>query len=60
MFKDLIKVIIDSTNTRVDALTIEIQDLKSSIPYTQKDVDNLRLTQSTQSKHFKKMWLIDR
>lgn len=49
MFKSFVKVIMDSTNSRFDAITKEVQDLKSSIQYTQKDVDELKITAAKQS-----------
>ncbi|KAL7383189.1 hypothetical protein ABVT39_006110 [Epinephelus coioides] len=51
IFKGFVKVIMDSTNSRLDAITKEVQDLKSSIQYTQKDVDELKTTQAKQSEH---------
>ena len=51
IFKDLVKVIMDSTNSRMDTITKEVQDLKTSIQYTQKEVDELKITQAKQSEH---------
>ncbi|XP_049897457.1 uncharacterized protein LOC126388379 [Epinephelus moara] len=51
IFKNFVKVILDSTNSRLDAITKEVQDLKSSIQFTQKDVDELKITQAKQSDH---------
>lgn len=51
IFKDFVKVIMDSTNSRMDMITKEIQELKLSIQFTQKDVDELKITQAKQSDH---------
>lgn len=48
VFKDLIKVIMDSTNFKLDSFTKE--DLKLS-KYTQKNVNELKITQAKQSDH---------
>lgn len=53
MFKDFVKIIMDSVNTRMDNVSKELQELKASLQYTQKDVDELKVTQAKQSEHEK-------
>lgn len=48
-FRDFVKVIMDSTNTRLDALSKELHDIKTSFQYIQKCVDELKASMSTQS-----------
>lgn len=52
-FKDFVKIIIDSVNIRMDNVSKELQELKTSLQYTQKDVDELKITQAKQSEHEK-------
>lgn len=53
MFKDFVKIIMDSVNTRMDNVSKEVQELKASLQYTQKDVDELKVTLAKQSEHEK-------
>lgn len=41
-FKGFVKVLMDSTNARLDMLTREMQEIKTSLEYTQKDVDEIK------------------
>lgn len=52
-FKGFIKLIIDSTNTRMDTVMRDVQDLKTSIQFTQKEVDDLKINKAKQSEHDK-------
>lgn len=49
-FQSFIKVIMDSTNSRFDSLTKELQDIKSSLQFTQKDVDEMKTSAVKQNK----------
>lgn len=49
MFKDFVKIIMDSINSRLDAITKEVQELKTSIQYTQKEVDEMKITIAKQT-----------
>lgn len=42
-FKGFVKIIVDSTNTRMDAMTRDLQDIKTSLQFTQKDVDDIKV-----------------
>lgn len=39
-------LILDSTNKQVDELVKEVQELKSSLQYSQKEIDDLKVTNS--------------
>ena len=54
-FRGFVKMIMDSTNTRLDALTREVQEIRSSIQFTQKDVDEMKIQIVNQSGHCKSM-----
>ncbi len=41
-FKGFVQMIMDSTNTRLDAINRDIQEVKVSLQYTQKEVDDLK------------------
>lgn len=41
-FKSFVQIIMDSTNARFDLLIKELQDIKTSLQFTQKDVDELK------------------
>jgi len=43
----------DSVNTRMDNVFKELQELKASLQYTQKDLDELKVTQAKQFEHGK-------
>ncbi|KAL7378084.1 hypothetical protein ABVT39_008267 [Epinephelus coioides] len=48
-FRGFVKDIMDSTNTRLDALSRELQDIKTSLQYTQKDVDDIKSDNAKQA-----------
>ncbi|CAL9681983.1 unnamed protein product [Knipowitschia caucasica] len=53
-FKGFIKIIVETTNTRLDVITKDIQELKTSLHFTQGEVDclkqeKLKLTEHTKS-----------
>lgn len=48
-FKGFVKIIMDSTNTRLEALTREIQEIKTSLQYTQKEVDDIKSDNTKQA-----------
>lgn len=48
-FRGFVKDIMDSTNTRLDALSRELQDIKTSLQYTQKDVDDIKSDNTKQA-----------
>lgn len=48
-FKGFIKIIIDFTNTRLDAITREVQEIKACIQFTQKEVDDIKTNNASQS-----------
>ncbi len=48
-FRGFVKDIMDSTNTRLDALSRELQDIKVSLQYTQKDVDDIKKNNANQA-----------
>ena len=41
-FRGFVKDIMDTTNTRLDALSREPHDIKTSLQYTQKEVDEVK------------------
>ena len=41
-FKGFVKLTMDSTNTRMEAVIREIQDVKTSLQFTQKDMDDIK------------------
>ncbi|KAL7392264.1 hypothetical protein ABVT39_022175 [Epinephelus coioides] len=41
-FKGFVQIIMESTNTRLDAISKEIQEVKVSLQFTQKEVDDLK------------------
>lgn len=41
----------DSANSRLDAVSREIQELKTSIQFTQREVDDLKTNNARQSDH---------
>ena len=43
-YKSFTKIVIDSANTRIDGLVREVQDLRTSLQFSQKEVDELKLT----------------
>lgn len=54
-FKGFVKVIMDSTNSRLDAISREVQEIKTSIQYTQKEVDDIKTHNAKQSDNCKSM-----
>ena len=46
-------MILDSTNQRLDALTREMQEIKTSIQFTQKEVDDIKISNANQADHSK-------
>ncbi|KAJ3601088.1 hypothetical protein NHX12_032061 [Muraenolepis orangiensis] len=54
-FRGFVKMIMDSTNTRLDAITREVQEIRSSILFTQKDADDMKTQNVKQSVHWKSM-----
>lgn len=46
-FRGFVKVITDSTNTRLESLSKELQDMKTSLQYTQND--EIKTSMSTQT-----------
>ena len=50
-FKDFVQMILDSSNKRLDGLTREVQDLKTSLQFTQDEVDGLKQAQAQTSEH---------
>lgn len=54
-FKSFVHVIMDSTNARFDSLTKEQQDIKTSLQFTQKDVDELKADAQKQKKE-EELW----
>lgn len=49
-FKTCVQIMIDASNKRVDGLTRELGDLRESVHFTQKDVDDLRAKEKVSSK----------
>ena len=47
-FKGFVKIIMDSTNSRLDAITKDLQDIKTSLQFTQKDVDDIKTDNAKQ------------
>ncbi|KAL7375799.1 hypothetical protein ABVT39_024119 [Epinephelus coioides] len=41
-FKGFVKIIMDSTNTRLDEMSKQLQDIKTNLQFTQKDVDDIK------------------
>lgn len=41
-FKGFVKIIMDSTNTRLDEMSKQLQDIKTSLQFTQKDVGDMK------------------
>ncbi|KAJ4923008.1 hypothetical protein JOQ06_021709 [Pogonophryne albipinna] len=54
-FRGFVKIIMDSTNTRLDAITRKVQEIRSSIQFTQKDADDMKTQNVKQSVHCKSM-----
>lgn len=50
-FKSFVKVIMDSTNLRLDSLTREMQDIKTSLQFTQKEVDDIKVFNGKQDEY---------
>ncbi|KAL7388285.1 hypothetical protein ABVT39_010756 [Epinephelus coioides] len=48
-FKGFVQIIMESTNTRLDAISKEIQEVKVSLQFTQKEVDDLKAEGSKQA-----------
>lgn len=42
-FKSSTQIVLDSANKRIDGLVREVQDLKTSLQFSQKEVDDLKL-----------------
>lgn len=41
-FKGFVQIIMDSTNSRLDTINKEVQEIKTSIQFTQKEVDDIK------------------
>ncbi len=52
-FQCFAKMILDSTNQRLDTLTREVQEIKTSIQFTQKEVDDIKISNTDQADHGK-------
>ncbi len=52
-FQCFVKMILDSTNLRLDSLTREVQEIKTSIQFTQKEVDDIKISNANQADHSK-------
>jgi len=52
-FQCFAKMILDSTNQRLDTLTREVQEIKTSIQFTQKEVDDIKISNTNQTDHSK-------
>ena len=50
-FKSFVKIILDSTNSRLDTITREVQEIKTSIQFTQKEVDDIKTHNIKQMEH---------
>lgn len=48
-FKGFVKIIMDLTNTRVEATIRDIQEIKTSLQNTQKDVDDIKADNAKQT-----------
>ena len=48
-FRGFVKDIMDTTNTRLDALSRELHDIKTSLQYTQKEVDEVKNSNAQQT-----------
>lgn len=44
---------LDSTNSRLDSFTREVQEIKASIQFTQKEVDDIKISNANQADHSK-------
>ena len=54
-FKGFAKIILDSTNTQLDDISKEVQEIKASIHFTQKEVDFIKMGNIKQTDHCKDM-----
>jgi len=54
-YKGIVKIILDSTNTRLDDISKEVQEIKASIHFTQKEVDDIKMGNIKQTDHCKDM-----
>lgn len=54
-FKGFGKLILDTTNTRLDDISKEVQEIKASIHFTQKEVDDIKMGFTKQTEHCKGM-----
>ena len=54
-FKGFVQLLMDSFNKRLDNVSKEVCDLKSSLSYTQKDVDELKSLSTNLSKNCKEL-----
>ena len=46
-FKSFTNIVLDSANTRIDRLVREVQDLRTSLQFSQKEFDDLKFTKET-------------
>lgn len=47
-FKGFVNIIMETTNSRLDVLTRELHDIKTSLQFTQKDVDDIKTEKAKQ------------
>lgn len=52
-FQCFVKIIIDSPNSILDSLMKEVQEIKTSIQFTQKEVDDIKISNANQADHSK-------
>ena len=46
-FKSFTNIVLDSANTRIDRLVREVQNLRTSLQFSQKEFDDLKFTKET-------------
>lgn len=54
-YKGFVTMILDSTNSRLDSFSREIQELKASLNFTQKEIDDIKKHQINGIDHCKTM-----
>lgn len=54
-FQGFVKLLMDSTNTKMEEITREIQEIKTSLQFTQKDVDDRKADNAKQTEHCNSM-----
>lgn len=50
-FKGFVKLILDTTNSRLDDISKEVQEIKATIHFTQKEVDDIKMGLTKQTDH---------